>query len=193
MMKQRSLTTTLLISLLLGACSSAPEAPPAPGDTSFDAPAVLLHLATTPEVFEVETNDAETLTMTAPGLPGPSTVTVTLGELVEGGINIYEAVEEQLASFTELPEGASFGQTQLMADLGLAFMLRGRYQVEGNPVEELRIILVHPVGNRLLSAAYVYPLGDDTSERGQQLMELFGEMSSLAPAGEAAGEAEETH
>jgi hypothetical protein len=193
MPKPSSLTTILLTALALGACSAEPEAASTAGDTSFDAPSALLHLAATPEAFEVETNDAETLTLTAPGLPGPSTVTVTLGELVEGGINIYEAVEEQLASFTELPEGASFGQTQLMADLGLAFMLRGRYQIEGNPVEELRIVLVHPVGNRLLSAGYVYPLGDDTSERGQQLMELFGEMSSLEPAGEPAAEAEETH
>jgi hypothetical protein len=118
---------------------------------------------------------------------------VTLGEVVGAGINIFETVEEQLTSFTELPEGASFGQTQLMAEIGLAFMLRGRYQVAGNPVEELRIILVHPVGNRLLTASYIYPLGDDTSERGQQLMELLGEMASSESPEESDTEAQEAH
>ena len=189
MFKPSSLTTILLIALALGACSTEPEVAPPPGDTSFEAPSALLRFTGTPEVFEIAINDAESLTLTAPGLPGPSTVNVTLGETVAGGINIFETVEEHLASFTELPEGASFGQTQLVAPIGLTFMLRGRYLVEGIQVEELRAILVHPAGNRLLTASYSYPVGDDTSERGQQLMELLGEMESLEPAAEDTEEA----
>lgn len=189
MRKRDTLTASLLIASTLGACASETEAPAAPADTSFDAPSALVHVAATPEVFAVETNDAESLRLSAPGLPGPSEVNVTLGEVVAGGINIFEAVEEQMATFTEMPEGASFGQTQLVADIGLTFMLRGRYLVEGNQAEELRMILVHPAGNRLLTISYVYPLGEDTAERGQQLMELLGEMSSLEPE---AAEADET-
>jgi hypothetical protein len=174
----------LAIVFVLGACSSEPAAPPAPADTSLEAPAVMLRLGATPEVFELDTNDAAGLAFTAPSLAGPSMVTVTLGDVVDGGINIFEQVEEQLASFTELPEGASYGQTQLVAPIGLTFMLRGRYQDEGRAVEELRAILVHPAGNRLLTASYRYPVGDDTSERGQQLMELLGEMEPLETASE---------
>ena len=174
-----SLSLALALVVALGACASEPETPPVAADTSLSAPAILLHLTAVPAVFEVETNDEEGLSLSAASLPGPSSVGITLGEYEPGGINIFERVEEQLASFTELPGGSSFGQTQLVAPIGLTFMLRGRYTDGDQELEELRAILVHPAGNRLLTASYSYPVGDDTTERGQQLMELLGEMEPI--------------
>lgn len=169
------------IVLALGACGSEPIAPPVPTDTSLVAPSALVRLATTPEVFEVTANDAEQLEFSAPSLPGPSRVTISLGDTEATGINIFERVEQQLASFTELPSGSSFGQTQLVAPIGLIFMLRGRFEEDDREIEELRAILVHPVGNRLLTISYQYPAENDTAERGQQLMELLGEIEELKP------------
>ena len=167
------------IVLAFGACGSEPAAPPAAADTSLTAPSVLLRLTATPEVFELAANDAERLEFTAPSLAGPSTMTITLGDPETGGLNILEHLEQQLASFRELPEGVSFGQTQLVAPIGLTFMLRGRYREAEREVEELRAILVHPASNRLLTISYRYPAGEDTAERGRQLMELLGEMEPL--------------
>ena len=176
-----SLIASSTIILALGACGSEPIAPPVSTDTSLVAPSARVRLATTPEIFEVAANDAERLEFTAPSLPGPSRVTITLGEIETAGINIFERVEQQLASFNELPSGSSFGQTQLVAPIGLIFMLRGRFEEDDREVEELRAILVHPVGNRLLTISYRYPAGNDTAERGQQLMELLGEIEDLKP------------
>jgi len=174
-----SLACSATFVLAFGACASEPAAPPTPADTSITAPSVLLRLAAIPEVFELAANDAEQLEFTAPSLPGPSTMTITLGDPEPGGLNILEHLEQQLDRFSELPEGVSFGWKQLSAPLGLTFLVRGRYQEGGREIEEFRAILVHPAGNRLLTMSYRYPASEDTVERGLQLMELLGEMEPL--------------
>ena len=153
---------------------------------TIEAGAAGVRVVALPEVFEVSSNDDAGLTLAAPSLPGPSALTVTLSPRYEQGLNIVEAVELTMAEFAALPGGRSFGQTQLVAPLGLAYMARGRYQVDGESVEELRALLAHPWGNRLLTLSYIYPLGEDTSERGGQLMELLGEMEALEAPGEGA-------
>lgn len=168
--------------LILGACGEG-EAPRVAEveRAGFTATSAGVRLSTLPGAFEVVVNDDERLELTVPALQGPSTIFITLGALEAGGLNIVERVKEELARFDARPEGQSFGQTKLVAPMGLTYMVRGRYRQDDVTFEELRALLVHPWGNRLLRLVYRYPAADDSSERGRQLMELLGEMEALEP------------
>lgn len=181
----RRALAVLAAAALLAACPGAEPPADEPAAEPVESAAAGVRIAALPAVFEVESNDASGLALGAPSLPGPSDLTITLSDEYEQGLDIIDAVEQALAGFEARPAGRSFGQTQLISPLGHAYMPRGRYEIDGRPVEELRALLAHPWGNRLLTLSYVYPAGDDTSERGEQLMELLGEMEALAePGGE---------
>ena len=165
--------------LLMNGCQAAPEPAEPPPAESVESVSAGIRISALPIAFEVAANDPDTLRLTAPSLAGPNGVTITLSDEYPGGLNIFDAVKQEMANFEALPEGRSFGQTQLVAPIGLTYMARGRYQRDGAQVEELKAMLAHPWGNRLLTVAYAYPAGTDTSERGAQLMELLGEMEAM--------------
>ena len=173
-------TVALPVILLLAACQTGGEQP-ADGTALEAAESVAtgVRIAALPAFFEIASNDPEGLVLTAPALAGPNKVTITLSDVHPDGLNIIDAVEQALDNFNTLPAGQSFGQTQLVAPIGLTYMARGRYEVDGVGVEELKAMLAHPWGNRLLTIAYIYPVGTDTSDRGAQLMELLGEIEPL--------------
>lgn len=169
--------------VFFAACEAEPPATE-PEPVSVESSAAGIRIAALPEAFAVSTNDSDGLGLGAASMPGPSSVSVTLSEEYQDGLNIVEAVQLVLDDFAARPAGESFGQTQLVAPIGLAYMARGRYEIDGAAVEELRAMLAHPWGNRLLSVAYTYPAGSDSSERGAQLMELLGEIEPLDPPAE---------
>ena len=182
-MKERSLrdlcATALLATTVLTGCQAAepPSEPAVP--ESVESAAAGVRIAALSEGFEVAANDAAGLRLTVASEAGDGTLTVTMSDEYEQGLNIIDAVETQMAAFEARPEGRSLGQTKMVAPIGLTYMARGRYLVEGTEVEELRAMLAHPRGNRLLTVSYVYPAGAETSERGAQLMEVLGEMEAL--------------
>jgi len=192
---RRNLTSQLAsrlvgVALLLVACQPAPEqdtveTPP----TGVEVASAGVSVGALPGLFSVAVNDAERFELDVPSLPG-SRVRITLSDDHPSGLNIVEAVRQELAAFETLPDGVSFGQTQLVAPIGLTYMVRGRYAADDGAVEELRALVAHPWGNRLLTLAYRYPASDDTSERGGQLMELLGELEAL-PEETAGGEPED--
>lgn len=171
----------ILTSAALFACGAPSDEPVEPVDTSVESAAAGIRILAVPEPFVVEANDGNGLLLTTPSLPGSGSVMITMSDEYPTGLNIIEAVTEELANFEALPEGASFGQTQLVAPIGTIYMARGRYLSGETETEELKAMLAHPWGNRLLSFAYSYPAGEDTAERGGQLMELLGEVEPLDP------------
>ena len=169
----------LAASSLLTACQPSGDVAEDPSSTVIASQAAGIRLATLPDAFEVERNDDEGLFLAAPSELAPGKVAITLGGEFPGGFNIFDEVSRELANFEAMPEGESFGQTQLVAPIGTVYMARGRYDEAGVRTEQLRAMVGHPWGNRLLTLAYTYPVGDDTTERGQQLMELLGEVEAL--------------
>lgn len=192
-MAQRRTTLTphlLATALLLAACQAQQETTePQSAVRSVLAVSAGVRIAELPESFEVTANDTERFELAALP-PTEGSVVFTLGDTQAGGVNIVETVKAELAAFASLPDGQSFGQTQLVAPIGLTYMARGRYSRDDVSMEELKALVVHPWGNRLLSVEYVYPAGEDTSDRGAQLMELLGEIEALKePTTEADPEA----
>lgn len=187
--RSRILANSLIpAALILAACQSAPDEPAAEtAMPSVEAVSAGIRVVELPSPFRVVVNEPDRFELDSPTHPG-SRVRVTLGGSQSSGLNIVEIVKQELAAFEALPDGESFGQTQLVAPIGLAYMVRGRHSAEGATVEELKALVVHPWGNRLLTVAYSYPAGDDTSERGGELMELLGEIEALEAASDAAPE-----
>lgn len=181
-----TLSLSLALLLALTGCAPGTDEAQEPGAAAIENEAVGVRLLAVPEPFELVSDDADGVVLEVVDRAAGGTVRITLSEVYEGGLNIVEAVKTGLAEFQAMPDGESFGQTQLMAPIGLTYMLRGRYTAEGTPTEALRAIVAHPWGNRLLTVAYTYPRGDDTKERGEQLMGLLGEIEALpepTPAG----------
>jgi hypothetical protein len=185
-MTYRHLPATALIvmaMLALTACQTTPEETAVATTTeSVVAEAAGVSIALLPEGFAVVTNDPKRFEMAADPATGGS-VSIVLGETEPSGVNIVEAVKSEIAAFEALPDGQSFGQNQLIAPIGLTYVVRGRYTAAAGTTEELRALVVHTWGNRLLTVVYGYPLGDDTSERAAQLMELLGEIEPLDEPG----------
>lgn len=164
------------------ACGGPAEEPAEPAGPALESPVAGIRLLSIPEPFELATNDPAGPVLTVPESAGGGTVRITLSEEHPDGLNIVEAAKQEMADFEAMPDGESFGQTKLMAPIGLTYMLRGRYTSGDAPTEELRAMVAHPWGNRLLTVSYVYPLGDDTQQRGEQLMALLGEIEALDPS-----------
>ncbi len=178
---KRSIVWSLLAATVLVGCQAAEV--PTPEPEVIESEAAGIGIAALPADFTVTSNDAEGLRLAVASEAGAGEMTVVTSEVYQEGLNIIDAVEIEMANFEGKPEGRSFGQTKMVAPMGLTYMARGRYLSDGAEVEELRAMLAHPWGNRLLTLSYVYPAGEDTSERGAQLMELLGEVVALeAPA-----------
>ena len=86
------------------------------------------------------------------------------------------AVQEEIEG---LPDGVFLGSQELRTPLGRAFTARGRYRAAGGLKEEIRVLAVHPRGDRFLVVASVHPAADDTSGRVQTLLEVFAELGEL--------------
>ena len=179
------LAAMALLATTLVSCQGGEPVAETPPQRALESTAVGVHISDLPTVFEIATNGDDGLRLHAPSLAGPSTMVVTLSGEYPSGLNLIDAVQQELDNYDTLPEGQQFGQTQLIAPIGLTYMARGRYQEEDSQVEELKALLVHPWGNRLLSLTYSYPLGTDTAERGAQLMELLGAMEPLEEPAES--------
>jgi len=145
-----------------------------------------LALASIPEGFRLESNqegeEARIVLVRKPELP-PGTAVVEVTAEQAAGVNLVAAVNHQKEWIETLPEGKFQGQTELMSETtGTAYLTRGRYRDEsGAEVEQMRSFTVHPAANRMVTVTYTYALSGDTKDRGQQMLDLLGEVEALAP------------
>jgi hypothetical protein len=163
----------------LFACGAPTEETLEPVDKSIESTAAGIRIVTLPDPFVVEANDDNGLLLRTPTLPGSGSVLITMSDVYPTGLNIIKVVTEELSNFEALPEGTSFGQNQLIAPIGTVYVARGRYLSGETQIEELKAMLAHPWGNRLLTLAYTYPATEDTAERPGHLMDLLGEVEPL--------------
>lgn len=77
----------------------------------------------------------------------------------------------------QLPGGEYKGAQELGGEMGTAFWSRGQWDEDGVRMEETRIFAIHPDGSGLLVLSSVYPVGDDSSNRVEQLLEVLGSLS----------------
>lgn len=189
-----NLLALTLVALTAGCGGAAPPTEPAPLQRVENA-SLGLALASIPEGFRLEANsegeEPRIVLVRKPELP-PGTAVVEVGPEQIAGVNLVAAVNEQKAYIESLPEGNFQGQTELMGPTGTAYLTRGRYRDEaGAEVEQMRAFTLHPAANRRIVVTYTYTLSGDTKDRGQQMMELLGEIEPPAAAPET-GEAPES-
>jgi len=135
-------------------------------------------LSEVPEGMVVAVNQGRDLILEPAGEMPSGKVRIEVGPEIEG-VNLVAAVKEHEASFGEAPGGAYLGTTELMSHLGSAFISRGQLDGDGERVEEARIFVVHPMGNRLLTLVYRYPAEtSDASQRAQSLLGVLGNIEA---------------
>jgi hypothetical protein len=91
----------------------------------------------------------------------------------EVGVNLIAAVQSHQAHIEDFPGGKYFGSTELISQLGTAFLSRGQFNSEDDEIEEARVFVIHPSGNRLLSLIYTYPAGGDSQSRAETLLAVL--------------------
>jgi hypothetical protein len=91
----------------------------------------------------------------------------------EVGVNLVAAVKDHQEHIEDFPGGKYFGSTELISHLGTAFLSRGQFRSDMDEIEEARLFVIHPAGDRLLSLIYTYPAGDDSNGRAETLLALL--------------------
>lgn len=101
------------------------------------------------------------------------------------GVNLVEEVRGQKAIFEALQGGEYAGNTELMTPLGPAYAARGRFDGGEGRVEELRVLTLHPSGDRLLVLRCAYPRTDDEGSKARfgPIIALLAEVEAADPAG----------
>jgi len=107
---------------------------------------------------------------------GEGRITFAMSDLLDGILDPLGPAREVQAEIEALPNGRFFGSQELRTPMGRAYTARGRYDSEAATMEEVRILAVHPWGDRFLMVSSVHPAGDDTAERVQLLLEVFSEL-----------------
>lgn len=193
------LIATLAVALALGAAGCGPKSETA-APAALPEPVVNRDLGLTLDDpasagFQLAANEGTTLELSYP--PGDGRegahLTFEVGEPQLAGVNLIDAVNAQKAAIEAHPDGRFLGQVQLGSQIGTAFSTRGRYTGDdGREVEEVRLLAVHPAGDRLLALVYRYhPTPGDTKERINQAMAALGLVQPPpAPGGEAASPGE---
>ena len=122
---------------------------------------------------------------------GPAgSIWLELGEPTDFGIEIDDVAKSHKAFYEELPEGVHLAGRQIIGPLGPARYTRGRFLGDdGATQQQIRLFMLHPIENRLVTLVYQHPAGDDGDSRGRvtQLLVLLGEMdvaSTPPPAAE---------
>lgn len=178
MLRSGSVAVTVL-AVVLTACSK-PAPPPAPAPQRVANAALGIVIAELPEGFAVAENAGEKLVLKRTAADDPARVYVEVGPAQPGGVNLVQWVEAQPADFTAKPGGAFLGTKKLATPIGTAYTARGTYHGTAGDEGEIRILAVHPTEPRLLIVREVYPAGDDTTARAQQILDVFAEIEPLA-------------
>ncbi len=129
-------------------------------------------------------------TTQAPAGPAGS-LWLELGEPSDFGIELNDVAKSHAPYYEGLPEGDSLGGRQIIGPLGPAQYTRGRFLADdGTTRQQIRLFMLHPIENRLVTLAYEHPAGSDADSAARinnHMLVLLGEMdvaSTPAPADE---------
>ena len=177
-----------LLTLGLVACQGpssepTPEEKPAPTLPRIESPDLGIAIGALPAVWTVETNQGSELRLAHHDADGTAD-----GELwfevrkpAIGGVNLVDMIKEAQASYESMPQGSFHGQVELGTQFGTAFSVRGRFEQDGQLMEERQIFSVHPDDrDKALVMVYRYPAGEDSRPRTEEMLNLFTELESLA-------------
>jgi hypothetical protein len=170
----------LLVAALLvhSACSGGGEPAPAQPDP-IPCPQLGVQLAQIPSGLRLVANDDDGLRL-APAAEGVSGLLVVSLEPAAEGVNLVAAVQEHQAAIEAAEGGSYLGAQELVGPLGVTFWSRGRFRQDEGLLEETIFFALHPSGQRILTATYRYPAGDDSSQRVQQALDLMGELGPIS-------------
>lgn len=160
-------------SLLIGSCNQQPEpeiAEPAP--MVVENIELRLRLAGVPGEFMTVTNDGDKLILSVadPAIEGEI---LFANKTPEAGQNLPAEVKIHQVVIEEREKGDYLGAQELVSQLGTTYYSRGQYIQDGAKIEETTIFALHPYADRIMTITYLYPAGDDSSERVQQLFEIL--------------------
>lgn len=173
------LPAALIVLAVLTACPT--ETPDESREPIQNAELGLL-FTSLPSGFEVDVNEGSTLRLRGVGEQGRGTITVEVGPEQPHGINVVEIAQRRAEEYEAMEDGESHGSVRLSGPLGTVITARGRFTREGERLEESRLIAVHPLRNAALALSYVYPVGNDSRERMDQLISLLGRLEGYDPA-----------
>lgn len=180
MLRACTATVTAVALFVLLGCGGGGEPEAAPADSIVN-PALGLQLARVPDGLLVQANDDLGLRL-APGGDGAAGLMVLQLAPEAAGVNLVAAAREHQAAIEAAEGGTYLGAQELVGPLGVAFWSRGRFQLDGDELEETLIFSLDPSGSRMLSLSYRYPAGADSSQRVQQAIEVMGELEALPGA-----------
>lgn len=190
MPRSTTLTSLLLATLLasgLTACQgpSSDEAAveKAPVLPRVESPELGIAIGAVPAEFEVVDAESPEIRLRHHDAEGN-----TDGELwletrapTVGGVNLVDMIKSAKAAYEALPGGTFHGQIELGTQFGTAFSVRGRFEENGQLMEERQIFSVHPDDrDKALVMVYRYPAGEDSRPRTEEMLELFTELEALS-------------
>lgn len=175
-------TTTVLILVLasVGLVACDEERSVAPATEPVTNEALGVRFSDLPRACEVTENEGDELELGCDLTDRQTTGTlhVELGE-IERSVNLKALATAQKEDFESLPGGEFKGNSELVTPGGPAYTARGRYDEDGEDVEEMRVFTLHPRQNRPLILRFVYPEGDSTKARIDQLFAVLGELEGV--------------
>jgi hypothetical protein len=168
-----NLRVLILLAVALTALTCSQSAPPEdPGVVNAE---LGIKLVSVPDSLTVVANEGRTLVLkpTAEGAEG--SIVFAVGP-EQSSVNLVAAVQNHQARIEAMPDGAYKGGQELTGDFGTAFYSRGRFSENGETVEETVLFLIHPSASRLLEMRYLYPAGNDSAARVEQLISVLGQL-----------------
>jgi hypothetical protein len=163
----------LVCGLLVGTAGCGRDASEA-GSPAVVNPELGITLSEVPEGLVVAVNQGRELVLEPTEEAQGGKIRFEVGPETEA-VNLVAAVKEHEAGVTAATGGNYLGTTELMSHLGSAFISRGQFDLDADPIEEARIFVIHPAGNRLLTLVYSYPAAtSDASQRAQSLLGVLG-------------------
>ncbi len=131
--------------------------------------------------FELACELLET-TETPAGPPG--SIWLEVGEPSDFGIEIDDVAKGHKPFYEGMPEGVHLAGRQIIGPLGPARYTRGRFLGDDAVTQQqIRLFMLHPLENRLVTLVSQHPAGDDGDSRGRitQLLVLLGETEVAIP------------
>ena len=163
------------------ACQPAADGPSAPPvDQRVEIPALGFAFADLPTGCSVTRNEGIEVEISCSSSSG-SVGVISLEVLsADEGTNVLVVANDQRDWFEAQPGGVYKGNRELVTPHGAGYTARGRYDEDGQAIEETRVLALHPDTTRILVYRFTYGEGDDTQARVGQLLYLVGETEALA-------------
>ncbi len=162
-----------LLAVALTALTCSRPAPPE--DPGVENAELGIRLVSVPEGLTVVANEGRTLVLKPSAEGADGSIVFAVGR-EQPSVNLVAAVKNHQARIEAMPDGAYKGGQELTGDFGAAFYSRGRFSEDGTTMEETVLFLIHPSANRLLEFRYLYPAGNDSAARVEQLISVLGQL-----------------